>query len=219
MRSQGETSLPAVAPKIAAPTESNRLALFYKLGPSLFRKHGNCALRRVLYLSAAVSPLEPKDRFLLESAAGWLMLGNAAEAFEELKQIAPAARNRPEVFMLLWEIHAHFRRWTDAIEAADHLIAQSPDQPEGYVKRAYALHELKRTQEAWDTLEPVSTRFNENWLIPYNLACYACQLGHSAEAVKLLRKSLRLGDAGEIRAMALDDTDLEPLRQTIEKLA
>ena len=147
------------------------------------------------------------------------MLGDAAEAFQELKQISPAARNRPEVLMLVWEIHAHARRWIEAVEAADHLIAQSPDQPEGYVKRAYALHELKRTQEAWDTLEPVSPRFNKDWLIPYNLACYACQLGRSADAMKLLKKSLRLGDAGEIRAMALEDSDLEPIRQSIEKLA
>jgi len=165
-----------------------------------------------------VSLLEPNDRFFLESASGWLMLGNAGEAFQELKQISPTARNRPEVLMCLWEIHAHSRQWVQAIDAADQLIARSPDQPEGYIKRAYALHELKRTQEAWDTLAPVSTRFKENWLIPYNLACYACQLGRSADAVKLLKKALRLGDAGEIRTMALEDSDLEPLRQAIEKL-
>ena len=80
------------------------------------------------------------------------MLGNAGEAFQELKQISPAARNRPEVLMCLWEIHARSRQWVQAIDAADQLIARSPDQPEGYIKRAYALHELKRTQEAWDNL-------------------------------------------------------------------
>ena len=172
----------------------------------------------MLYLSS-VSVLEPNDRFFLESASGWLMLGNAGEALQELKQISPAARNRPEVLMLSWEIHAHSRQWIEAIEAADQLIARSSNQPEGYIKRAYALHELKRTQEAWDTLAPVSTRFKENWLIPYNLACYACQLGRSADAVKLLKESLRLGDAREIRTMALEDSDLEPLRQAIEKLS
>jgi predicted Zn-dependent protease len=176
------------------------------------------ALRAASCIYPAVSSLEPRDKFALESASGWLMLGNAAEALHELNHLSASAKDHPEVLMLLWEIHARARRWIEAIETADGLIAQIPEQSEGYIKRAYALHELKRTQEAWDTLEPVSQRFAENWLIPYNLACYACQLGHAPEAVKLLKKALRLGNAREIRAMALEDDDLQPLRDAIEKL-
>ena len=146
------------------------------------------------------------------------MLGNHSEALREFQQLSAKLRRRPEVLVLLWDIHSHAGRWADAVEAADRLIAQAPDQPEGYIKRAYALHELKRTQEAWDTLQPVSDRFDENWLIPYNLACYASQLGQASEAVKLFKRALRLGDKHELRDMALNDPDLQPIRSQIEKL-
>jgi tetratricopeptide (TPR) repeat protein len=171
----------------------------------------------VLYLSG-VSLLEHRDRFALQSATGWLMLRNPGEALHELAEISPAAQQHPEVLLVLWEIHSQAGRWPEAIEAADRLLAQTSDQPEGYIKRAYALHELKRTQEAWDTLEPAVKRFDDNWLIPYNLACYASQLGRAADALKLLKRALRLGDAREIHAMALEDSDLQPIWEAIEKL-
>lgn len=146
------------------------------------------------------------------------MLNNPVEAQEELEQLSPSTREHPEVLMVLWDIHAHCQRWEDAIKIADRLIDRIQDQPEGFIKRAYALHELKRTQEAWNTLHPVCERFGENWLIPYNLACYASQLGQSTDAVKWFRRALRLGDARTLRSMAMDDPDLQPIRGKIEKL-
>ena len=187
------------------------MAIFFEKGPFAL-------LDNSLYLSA-VSPLEPKDRFVLESASGWLMLGNPAEALHELAQLPSGLQNHREVLMLRWEIHAQSRRWSEAIEVADRLIAEIPDQPEGYIKRAYALHEIKRTHEAWDTLTLVRERFDSNWLIPYNLACYACQLGRPAEALNLFKHAVTLGDKDELREMALKDTDLQPIRAEIERVS
>lgn len=162
--------------------------------------------------------LAPKDRFLLEAAHGWLLLSNPVEALLELDQISPASSELPEVLMTLWDIHAYSRRWEAAIEVADRLILQIEDQPEGYIKRAYALHELKRTVEAWGTLHPASERFDDSWLIPYNLACYAAQLGRATEAIDYFRRALRRGDRRELRSLALDDPDLQSIRSNIEKL-
>ena len=169
------------------------------------------------YLSA-VSALESKDKFILESVSGWLMLGNAAEALHELDQLSAEAKERPEALIVQWDIYAHVCRWTEAVDLADRLLKMIPDEPAGYIKRAYALHELKRTREAWETLAPVQDRFDTNWLIPYNLACYACQLGRSSEAVELIKQALVLGDRCELCDMALKDIDLEPIRADIEKL-
>ena len=155
---------------------------------------------------------------MLEATAGWLMLGNPAEAMREFAQVSAEGRERPEGLVTLWEIHAQSKQWAEAVEAADRLIAQMRDKPDGYIKRAYALHELKRSQEAWDTLHPVSERFNDNWLIPYNLACYAAQMGREADAVKWYRKALRVGDERELQEMALSDPDLQPIRPKIEKM-
>ena len=177
-----------------------------------------CLRPRLLYL-CTVLPLEPKDRFALEAAGGWLMLDNPAEALRELDLLSPIGREHPQALMTLWEIQAKQRHWESAIASADRLIARLPDEAEGYIKRAYALHELKRTQAAWDTLHPASERFTDNWLIPYNLACYAAQLGKPADAFDLFRRAMRLGDKRELRAMALNDPDLEPIRSSIEKLS
>ena len=48
-------------------------------------------------------------------------------------------------------------------------------------------------------------------MIQYNLACYCAQLGQLDAAQEHLDKSYELGDAKQIKLMALDDEDLKPL--------
>lgn len=165
-----------------------------------------------------VPDLEPSDRFLIEAAAGWLMLGNSAEAFRELAAIPPARRLHPDVLLAEWDIHAHNRDWPAAIAVGERLRQLVPERPDGFVKKAFALHELKRTSEAWDCLYPVRTTFPDQWIIPYNLACYACQLGDKNVALRFLKEAARLVDSKEFRGMALNDSDLQPLAAEIEKL-
>ena len=189
---------------------------------SKLSRGGNCFPNNVgsdARICTVVPPLSPRDRILLEATAGWLMLGNPAEAMREFAQVSAEGRARAEGLVMLWEIHAQAKEWAEAVEAADRVIEQMRDKPDGYIKRAYALHELKRSQEAWDTLEPVSALFNDNWLIPYNLACYAAQLGREQDAVKWYRRALRVGDERELQEMALSDPDLQPIRPKIEKMA
>lgn len=57
--------------------------------------------------------------------------------------------------------------------------------------------------------------FPAEMLIPYNLACYECQLGNLALARALLREAFQLGNPAQLKQMSLSDTDLEPLRQEI----
>ena len=69
----------------------------------------------------------------------------------------------------------------------------------------------KRTREAHDALLPAAHTFPEAWVVPYNLACYTCQLGLMEEARSWLEKAFELGDSKSIKLMALEDPDLEPL--------
>jgi hypothetical protein len=48
-------------------------------------------------------------------------------------------------------------------------------------------------------------------LIPYNLACYAAQLGDLVAAGDWLAQAFKLGNAKEIKLQALEDPDLAPL--------
>jgi hypothetical protein len=54
-------------------------------------------------------------------------------------------------------------------------------------------------------------RFPTEHIIPYNLACYTCQLGKLVEARDWLAQALRLGNEKEIKLRALDDPDLAAL--------
>ena len=60
-------------------------------------------------------------------------------------------------------------------------------------------------------LEEASKLFPTEWAIQYNLACYCAQLGQLDAAQEYLGKSYELGDAKQIKLMALDDEDLKPL--------
>ena len=53
--------------------------------------------------------------------------------------------------------------------------------------------------------------FPTEWAVQYNLACYCSQLGQLDAAKEHLGKSYELGDAQQIKLMALDDDDLKPL--------
>jgi hypothetical protein len=53
--------------------------------------------------------------------------------------------------------------------------------------------------------------FPDDGMIQYNLACYSAQLGQLDVAQEYLDKSYELGDAKQIKLMALEDEDLKPL--------
>ena len=61
-------------------------------------------------------------------------------------------------------------------------------------------------------------RFPKVPTIPYNLACYACQLGNLEEARQWLAKAIKIRSTEEIKQMALADPDLQPMWDEIKKL-
>jgi tetratricopeptide (TPR) repeat protein len=162
-----------------------------------------------------VKPLEPPDSFHLSAAIGWLELGNWREADEELEKIAPALRVHPHVLEIGWMIYAKAGQWERCVEIGNDLVKADVESSFGWIHRSFALHELKRSQEAADLLVPATTLFPKEWLIRYNLACYACQLGNHKEAWKWLKIAFKLGDATKIKLMALADPDLQALRTEI----
>jgi len=154
-------------------------------------------------------PLESPDIHHLSAAQGWLELGNHLEADAELARITPALRSHPDVLELRWQIYAKAGKWEPCVDIATALVATVPGEPNGWIHRSHALHELKRTEQASDLLLPAVDLFPKNWLIRYNLACYACRLGNNEEAWDWLEDAFELGDGKAVKLMALDDQDLE----------
>jgi tetratricopeptide (TPR) repeat protein len=157
----------------------------------------------------------PPDSHHLNAAQGWLELNNPAEAEAELQQVSSEIQTHPEVLALRWEVHAKARNWQKCVEVANRLVEIAPKIVQGWIHRSYALHELKRTREALDALLPAAPIFPKDWLIQYNLACYCCRLEEFDRSRSFLRQALKLGDAKEIKEMALADADLKKLRAEI----
>ncbi len=154
----------------------------------------------------------------LNAAEGWLGLGNATEAEEELLKLSPSVNAHPDVLRVRYLLHQLKSEWDSAAEIAQLLCQIVPETPFGWIHLAYALHELKRTKEAYQVLIPVLDRFPDEYVIRYNLACYSCQLGRLEEARSWLTKAVALAGSDTIKQMALTDPDLVSLRSEIQRM-
>lgn len=163
--------------------------------------------------------LKPPDSHHLNAAEGWLELGSTEEAQQELAKLSLAVLSHPEVLSVKYHFYERTLQWERAAETARLLCQIVPEESFAWVHAAYALHELKRTAEAYGVLLPVLDRFPQEYVMRYNLACYSCQLGRLDEARDWLKKAIKLvGGADAIKQMAANDPDLEPLRAEIREL-
>jgi Tfp pilus assembly protein PilF len=74
---------------------------------------------------------------------------------------------------------------------------------------------LQRTQEAHETLLKALPLFPTLGIIPYNLACYACQMGKMDEARSWLRQAMEQEGREQILKRARDDRDLVALHDEL----
>jgi predicted Zn-dependent protease len=164
--------------------------------------------------------LEPPDTHYFAAAVGWLELGNPTEARTELGLISPPQQEHPDVLEVRWAISAEAKRWEEALEAAQALLRCAPARSSGWLHRAYALRRISggSVQKAWDALLPALDKFPKEPTIPFNLACYACQL-HQPEVARVwLKRAVAVGGKHKIKRMALRDADLQPLWDEIRRL-
>jgi len=164
--------------------------------------------------------LPPPDSHRLRAATGWLELGCPADAVAELDAIPPDHQQHPDVLEMRWRLHANAHEWSAAANVAQALVARAPERVTGWLHHAYALRRAPdgNVQLAFDALLPAVDRFPAEAIVPYNLACYACQLGRQAEARAWLDRAFKVGNKTELKRMARDDEDLKPLWPDLEKL-
>ena len=163
---------------------------------------------------------EPPDSIHLNAAEGWLELGNQVEAFEELEQITPQLRVHPDVLEVRWQIYAKEAKWDACIDIARAITKLDPARASGWIHLAYSTRRAKNggLEAARTILSDAAETFPKVPIIPYNLACYPCQLGSLKEAWQWLEKAFALGDSKRLKLMALDDPDLEPMWKEIGKI-
>jgi len=165
--------------------------------------------------------IEPPDSMHLKAAEGWLELGDNASAREELENISQELQAHPGVLEVRWEIYAKEKRWEDCVELARSLTQLVPANPAGWIHCAYSLRRADGggLPAAWDLLSTVADKFPDVPVIPYNLACYAAQMNRLDYARACLKKAFAIatkqGTHNQIRRMAMEDPDLEPLWKEI----
>ena len=171
-------------------------------------------------MEGKIKPLEPPDSFHLKAAVGWLELGDHLEATEELEQIRPDKRAHPAVLSVRYEIYSEAKKWDSAAEVARALVDALPERAEFWIALAYSTR--RKTgggiPQAKETLKEAHSKFPKEYLIAFNLACYECQLGDRKRAMVLLEEAIDLAGKKDIRQMALDDPDLEPLWPNIAEI-
>ena len=161
------------------------------------------------------------DLHHLKAAVGWLELGNAAEALAEIEAMNESLQNHPDVLETRWLALAQLQRWEAAAKVGRALIVAAPDRAIGWLHHAYALRRAPGggLLAAFNALAPVAGQFPREATIPYNLACYTCQMHRDAsETMNWLEQAIAAGDRREILAMAMKDPDLEPVRAEIAEL-
>lgn len=161
-----------------------------------------------------MNPIDAPDSHHLAAAQGWLELENTAEAIKELEQIASGFQEHPDVLETRWAVEAKRLNWDECVHVATQLTQHAPGRSSGWIHRSFALHELKRTQEAYELLLPSLSLFKDIWTIAYNLACYQCQLGQKEPALEFYTQALEIGGES-VKDMALADADLAALHSEI----
>jgi tetratricopeptide (TPR) repeat protein len=161
-----------------------------------------------------VKSLDSSDSHHLSAAEGWIGLGNWQQANSELEKIAPGFQAHPDVLEIRLHVYVKAGKWEPCVDIGNALVRAVPERPYGWIQRSSALHELKRTQEAFDYLLPVAKQFPKEWIIPYDLACYCAQLGRLEECKDWFTKAVGINERS-VQLEAIDDPDLKPLLDSL----
>ena len=153
------------------------------------------------------------DAHYLSAAIGWLGLGNALEAHQELDRIRPQFQTHPDVMAVRCDLYAKEGKWEMAAGLVTILRDANPLDSQLWITLAYATRRKADggLNDAKKILLEAHKFFRRESIIAYNLACYECQLGDMNSARDWLEKAFSIGDSYTLKVMALSDQDLKPL--------
>lgn len=163
----------------------------------------------MLYLNHQQQAHTEETRRALRAADGYLFFGLANEALDELNSTPESEQDLPEVLLARNRVLLHLRRWKEVETIAAKGIASHPDRDEFTVQRAFALHKLKKGDEAMDVILSAPEWIRRTGILHYNLACYEAQLGDLKTARQCINVAIQMNEA--MRKNAKADPDLQGL--------
>jgi tetratricopeptide (TPR) repeat protein len=165
-----------------------------------------------------------QERQLIRAATGWLELGDALSAFEELERLPAKTRTHPNVLKIRYEIYAKAGKWELAFELAEGLSRLLPNEVTPFIWRSCSARRVADGGIEWalELLLDVVNDFPDEPIVPFNLACYSCQLGKLVEARSWLHITWEVAakdnSARAWKLRAIDEKDLEPLWKELRGL-
>ena len=159
-------------------------------------------------------PLESPDQQHWQAAVGYVELGMFQEANHQLEKIDPFNRAAPEVLAVRLAIYQGLKKWELMQQIAKRLMQFEPDNVEWTISLAYATRRAFSIEVAMEILVDAEAKFPREAAIPYNLACYYCQLGEMEKAKRYLKQTFEI-DLNWRKAV-LDDEDLKPFWDSLQ---
>lgn len=145
----------------------------------------------------------------LEAIIGYYNLELFEEALNEMGGLPHGVRLRPELRAMESAILIRQKNWTRALDLAQRLCLELPDQPSPWLDTSYCLHEMGRTLEARDHLLLGPDCLQTLPVYFYNMACYEAQIGNVRQARKYLDQACEMDD--DYIRIAASDPDLEAI--------
>lgn len=158
-------------------------------------------------------PLVEDDLKHLTAAHGYVELGMFVDANAELEEIDPEVRHVPEVLEVRLQIYRALEKWELMQSVSKELTEVDPTESRWPLSWAFATRRAESVDAARLILVAAWELHKKEPLIPYNLACYLCQMGKPDIAKDVIRHAFELEP--KMRLQALDDEDLKPLWEEI----
>ena len=162
-----------------------------------------------------MTALSPQTALQLQTAQELLKSGNMGGAQDAVARIDAEFQEHPEVLGIRWELAAQAQEWEVALTLAGRLCQAAPENEIGWLWQACSQIELNRVPEALEALLAAHTKFPQSPAIAYNLACCTAKLKRYDDAFQWILKASETGGRAEVKLMALNDPDLDPLLDRI----
>ena len=163
----------------------------------------------MLYLAQQPKVQNPQTQRALHAADGYLYLGMKEEALEELDGVEMLEQGDPALLLARVRVLLHMRRWEEAEKLSNRCLQDHPAVEEFTVQRAFALHQMKKGEEAMDVILSAPEWIRRTGIIHYNLACYEARLGSKKMAKRCMDVAIQMN--GAMKRNAKVDPDLQGL--------
>ena len=154
-------------------------------------------------------PLSPNDQLRLNTAAGFLQIGELMDAWNELEEISPLNRAKTEVLTVRLAVCRGLKNWELAEEVARTLIKREPHSIINVVALAEVMSQREGPVAAAAIYEFAIDRFPDFAPLQVSLAVELVKAGQIEGAKRAVKKACELDP--DLKAVVLDHPGLEAI--------